>query len=516
VPSSPSGPSNQREEPANLRLDSWKEIASYLGRGERTVKRWECDRALPVYRLPGGGRGSVYAFTSELDEWLLSAKAIIRKLDEDANEPVVIQGKAESGDPVVVSPEGEARLASMNLTASSAVGGTHGGGWRISAYLLLPAGLALAAILIALFRIAGAPAFAFPRVQPNISSPSDAEKQIAHELYLRGRFEWSKRTPDSLNRALDDFTQALVQDPDNALTYAGLADTYNLLREYSVMPDNEAYSRAIAASKRAIELDDSLAEAHRSLAYAEVWGNWDFQDGKKEFRRTIELNPRDPLSHLWFANAFAGPGWYPLCLKEIDRAQELNPASPSILADKGAMLFVSGQRKEGIELLKQVERTAPEFLSPHRYLAEDYMAMRDYPDFLLESETMAKLNRDPVLQATNTAARDGYRRDGERGLLNALYAAKKKFHDQGMISGTNLARICVRLGKKEEALQLLREDYLKHRAEFISIRADLVLADLRGEPEFQELIGHLHLPAPEAADVDVTVQDSQQYAMAAR
>jgi hypothetical protein len=120
VPSSPSGPSNQREEPANLRLDSWKEIASYLGRGERTVKRWECDRALPVYRLPGGGRGSVYAFTSELDEWLLSAKAIIRKLDEDANEPVVIQGKAESGDPVVVSPEGEARQSAEPMGGAGA------------------------------------------------------------------------------------------------------------------------------------------------------------------------------------------------------------------------------------------------------------------------------------------------------------------------------------------------------------------------------------------------------------
>jgi hypothetical protein len=101
---------------------------------------------------------------------------------------------------------------------------------------------------------------------------SESERPLAHQLYLQGRFEWNKRTPENLNQALDDFTQALIHDPEDAQTYAGLADTYDLLREYSTMPENEAYNRALTASRKTVELDGSLAEAHRSLGFAEVWG----------------------------------------------------------------------------------------------------------------------------------------------------------------------------------------------------------------------------------------------------
>jgi tetratricopeptide (TPR) repeat protein len=505
VPSAPSGPSRPQEEAENLRLDSWKEIAVYLGKGERTAKRWESERSLPVHRLPGGGRGSVLAFTAELDAWLISAKTEKLDLDDEANGAIEAGREAEAGEPAFSLSQDEAQLAPESRAASSAARKAHGSAWHIPVFILLPAGLALAAVFLVHLRIAGAPT---PSQQPARPASSEVEKRLAHELYLKGRFEWSQRTPESLNRALDDFTQALVHDPGNAQNYVGLADTYNLLREYSLMPPNEAYSRAIAASKKAVELDDSLAEAHRALAFDEVFGNWDFKTGEKEFRRAIELNPRDPLAHLWFANAFAAPGWYKFCLHEIDRAQELNPASPSILADKGAMLFSSGHREQGIELLKQVERSSPEFLSPHRYLANFYLALRDYPNFLLESEKEAELKGDLVLKVTNFAAWEGYRQDGERGLLKYLYRAQKKFYDQGELSGTVMARTCVLLGKKEEAMQLLREDYQKHKEMFLLIRTDQILADLKNEPEFEELIRDLHLPAPEtAADTDSAAGD---------
>ena len=327
-------------------------------------------------------------------------------------------------------------------------------------------------------------------------APSAPNKQLAHELYLRGRFEWNRRTADSLNRALDYFTQAVVHDPGNAEAYVGLADTYNLLREYTLMPEDEAYDRAIAAAKKAIELDDSLAEAHRSLAFDEIWGSWDFEAGKREFQRAIELNPRDPIAHLWFANAFASPDWYPICLREIDRAQELDPSSQAILADKGLMLFHAGRTKQGLELVKQVELTDPEFLSPHRYLAAMYMNLRDYPDFLMESEKAAEISHDEVLKGTTAAARKGFQRDGESGLFHDLYLAQKKFHQEGKLAATYLAITCAQAGRKKEALQLLREDYDKHRAVFLMFRQHPDLLTLKDEPEYQELWSKVRPPAP--------------------
>jgi len=488
-----SGVSGSQDAVQNLRLDSWKEIAVYLCKGERTVKRWESERSLPVHRLPGGGRGSVYAYTAELDAWLISAKEEILELDDDKNGQVPIPTKDENVESTDYQPPGEAQVVSSNRTASSAAKSARGLSWHIPVYLVLSASLLMAILLLVHYRVTAA-----LRAKPANSSSTNAEKQLAHELYLKGRFEWNQRTPDSLTRALDDFTQALVHDPEDAKNYVGLADTYNLLREYALMPENEAYQRAIAASKKAIEIDGSLAEAHRALAFDEVFGNWDYVDGEKEFRRAIQLNPRDPLAHLWFANAFSGPGRYPFCLREIDRAQELNPASPSILADKGALLFASGNLKEGLELLRQVERTSPEFYSPHRYLARAYMVLRDYPDYLLESDKAAELNGDLVLKVTNAAAREGFRREGENGLFNYLYRAQKKFHDQGKLSGTELAVTCVRLGKKEEALQLLREDYQQHRGRFLLILTDQILAQLKDEPEYQKLMRDLRSPAPES------------------
>jgi tetratricopeptide (TPR) repeat protein len=495
MPFDPSIPLNPQNEVSSRRLDSWKEIAAYLGRGERTAKRWESERALPVHRLPGGGRGSVYAYTAELDEWLNSAPDEVPETADEAGNSEEWSEEAETPASTVQLSEPEAAPASA-IPASSGSSGWTG---RMLVYSLIFTGLAAAAVLLVYQHKAIAHAFSTSHSLPARPVPSDAERQIAHELYLRGRYEWEKRTPESLNRALDDFTQSLVHDPDNAQTYVGMADTYLLLREFSLMPEDEAYSRAIAASRKAIELDDSLAEAHRSLAFAEYWGSWDFPSAEKDFRRAIELNQRDPLAHLWFANAFAGPGWYSFCLREMDRAQELDPSSAAILADKGGMLLLAGQTAKGMDLLKQVEQTDPGFLSPHRYLADFYMNSRDWPDYLLESEKTAQLRNDLDLKATISAAREGFDKAGERGLLRALYDAQKKLYGQGKLSGVFLAKTCVLMGMKAEAIEYLREDYKYHREEFIILRSDPILATLGNEPGFQELIRNMHFPAPETA-----------------
>lgn len=477
-----------------LRLDSWKEIATYLGRGERTVKRWEQDRGLPIHRLPGGGHACVYAYAGELDEWLKSSATREQEANNQAarvseQAGVAIDGPpAEKGPTLVVMPSPGLSTWRRKLKP-----------WQLLGFS--------AALVVAVVGIAGLYARFRPFTvrdwaqKPSVRSGpysirvSDTEKALAHDFYLKGRYEWNQRTPESLNRALDNFTQCLVHDPSNAQAYVGLADTYLLLREYTTMPEAEAYSRAIAAARKAIELDDSLSEAHRALAFSLINGDWDFINGEKEFRRAIELNPSDSVAHLWYANALAVRADYRNSLEQIDRAQELDPSSHAILADKGNLLFKAGREKQGIELLKQVERSDPEFRSPHQYLMQISFLIGDYPTYLAEGEKEADARNDAVLRDILAAARAGYAKRGHAGLLDALYLKQKTYYSEGKLWGTALAKTSIKLGKKQEALQLLEEEYARHSPVFLWCLSEPDLLTLKNEPKYVDLVQRIALPS---------------------
>ena len=501
MPSPSTYRSNAESASLGTRLGSWKEIAAYLGKVERTVKRWDVDRGLPIHRVPGGGRASVYAYTHELDEWVKSIKtqgseAALVATREDA-------ARGQSSGTAVGAADGPA-MANSRVAETSIPRSVLRRNWLLTFRGLLLAGVVCTAVYFAGNQATGqrlsqAVHGLFPSIhaesEPRASiAVSDSEKSQARGLYLKGRYEWNQRTPDSLNRALDYFTQAILHDPGYAQAYVGMADTYDLLREYSTMPDSEAYARATAAASKAVELDGSLAEAHRALAFAEWWGKWDFEDGEKEFRRAIELNPRDPIARKWFANVLAVQGRFSEGLEENDKAQELDPTSHSILADRGLMLFNAGKKGEGVALLKEVERSAPEFLSPHYYLMIISLELREYPSYLEEGKKTAETENDPVLNDIIASARAGYERDGERGLLNDLYARQKVYYQAGKLSGSVLAKTCILMGKKQEALQLLEEAYNRHESNVLSCVSQPDLLTLRDEPKYKALMKKINFP----------------------
>ena len=377
MPSShPDLPETRDRADAAPRLVGWKEIAAHLGKTERTVKRWGKSRGLPIRRVPGIAKTSVYAYPAELDQWLESSSTF-----EPDSEP-----DTEEQPPIAVAPITAVETAPA--PANSPVGAHHRpwsakrkGAAALAAVVVFAVALDATARLTVGVSAAGVAHRFLAHRSRSVERPtlavSDSEKAQANDFYLRGRYEWNQRTPESLNRALDLFTQAIVHDPSDARAYAGLADTYNLLREYTAAKDDDAFSRAIAAARKAVALDDSLPEAHRALAYAEMYGTWDFGDADKEFRRAIALNPNDSQARLWYANALSELGRFPEALDQMDKAQLLDPSSRSILADKGLMLYNAGRTQEGLGLLKEVEKTAPDFRSPHVYLMRIELNLRD-------------------------------------------------------------------------------------------------------------------------------------------
>ncbi len=317
----------------------------------------------------------------------------------------------------------------------------------------------------------------------------------AEQFYLKGRFYWEKRTPDALNRALDYFTQAIVHDPNYAAAYVGLADCYNLLREYTMMPASEAYPRALAAAQRAVELDDQSSEAHASLAFALFWGNWDAAAAEREFRRAIELNPSNAIAHHWYATYLSTVGRHPESLLEIERAQTLDPASKAILADKGNLLCAAGRCDEGVSLLRQMEGTEPDFISPHRYLKEVYFREENYAGYLKEWKLEATLVKDnPALRLVD-AAEKGYAERGARGMLQNIRALETRLYQDGSLSPYALAQTDALLGNSQEALQFLKLAYDRHDELVVQVKGDSAFNSLHNEPAYQDLVKRVGLPA---------------------
>jgi DNA-binding winged helix-turn-helix (wHTH) protein/tetratricopeptide (TPR) repeat protein len=331
-----------------------------------------------------------------------------------------------------------------------------------------------------------------------ISRPPDSAQHAAYaeaqQFYLEGRFYWEKRTPDGLNKAVDSFTQAIVHDPNYAPAYVGLADCYNLMREYTLMPASEAYPRALAAAKKAVELDDQSSEAHASLAFALFWGKWDAPGAEREFRRAIDLNPENPVAHHWNATFLSAEGRHVQALAEIDRAQTLDPASKSIVADKGDLLWLAGHRDEGIALLKHLEATEPDFISSHRYLKMVYFASEDYPSYLEEWKKEATLMQDAASLKIVDAAQRGFTAGGVQGMLRNVLMLQKKLYARGLQSPYTLAETDSLLGNKKEALQYLKIAYEKHDESAVGLGTDSAFSNLRGDPAYTELSARVGLP----------------------
>ena len=308
----------------------------------------------------------------------------------------------------------------------------------------------------------------------------------AHELYLKGRYIWNRRTGENLKKALTFFQQAAEKDPNYALAYTGIADSCALIPVYGAGAPQDYYPRAKAAAQKALELDDTLGEAHTSLANV-LFRYLALAQSAKEFERSIDLNPNYPTAHQWYGRlTLLATGHFDRAMAESKRAVELDPISPIGRTDVGTVYMVTRRYDEAIAQLRSTLETDPDFYWAHRQLGLALELKGAPGDAIVEYQRASELNDDPRVLAFVGHAEASMGRETEaRAILDQLANAAKTRY----VSGYSFAVIHLALGERDQALDWLEKDAREQTSfEIPFIKVDPYLDPLRGDPRFEALV----------------------------
>ena len=341
-------------------------------------------------------------------------------------------------------------------------------------------------------RIAGSMSIGLSGEQRKRMARQQTEDATAYQLYLRGRYFWNKRTKEGLQRSISYYDQAVAQDPKYALAYAGLADSYGLLGSYGVESASQSDPRAKAAAVKALQLDDSLAEAHSSLGMIYFFDEWNWPLAEREFQRAIVLNPNYSIAHTWYGLNLAALGRFDEALIQVRRAQALDPLSLIVDTDVGRILYLSRKYDQAIEAYHKVLDLDPNFGRAHTRLGMAYAAERKYGPAGEEFQEALRLSGpDPYLYGLlgYTRAMSG-NRETARQLLREL---RERSHRE-YVPPFSMALICIGLGDRPAALDWLEKGYQDHSTLMVYAKTDPLMDPLRSEPRFTALLQRMKLP----------------------
>jgi TolB-like protein/DNA-binding winged helix-turn-helix (wHTH) protein/Flp pilus assembly protein TadD len=332
-------------------------------------------------------------------------------------------------------------------------------------------------------------------VTPQEQAKLKAAKTVdpdAYEAYLKGRYFWNKRTADGLEKAVDYFNQAIAKDPAYAAAYSGLADTYALLGDwqYAVMTPKEALPKAKAAALKALERDDSLSEAHTSLAFCLDGFDWDFQAGDREFRRAIELNPGYATAHHWYAWHLILLGRNSEAIAEMKKAVSLDPLSLIINADLAELLVIAHLPDESIQQSRKTIEMDPDFALAHNQLGQAYLEKHMPEEAITELQRAVQLSGDSPTCTANLAR--AYAAAGKRQEATSLLNDLRIRSADGYSHATEIAMVLVSLGDKEHAMTWLNQAYEERFNPGVLLRTGF--DPLRSNPRFQDLLRRIGLP----------------------
>src|SRR5437773_834340 len=575
------GPNN-REEPsgslASDRLDSWKEIAAYLKRDERTVRRWEEREGLPVHRHQHKSRAAIFAYKSELGAWwdngrkrlegqepaaaarrrawflwpaaatatilvfvggmyarnwlrgrsaLAHVESIavlpLANLSQDAAQDYLADGLTEDlttdlgklsvfrviSRTSTIQYKGTKKSIpeiARELHVDAVVEGAvlrSGDKVRITAQLIdaaadrhvwaetydrdlrdvlaLQADVAHAIAVQIRGKLSSSP-------PPHGASPLNPE---AYELYLKGRYSRDEGTEDGLKLAFEYFRQALERDSQYAPAYAGLADSYAHLPFYSETRPEEAFPKAKAAATKALQLDQTLAEAHASMAYVETYYDWNWPGAEAEFRRALELDPNYAEAHHADSRFLASLGRVEEARAELKRAQELDPLSLLVQANSGVISYFGRQYDQAIQELRQINRLDPKFSEPYWGLGLCYEQMGVYEEAVTQLQKAIDLSgrgANGIASLGHAYGLAGRRGEALKILLELEERAKKSY-----VSSYQIALVYLGLHRNDEALKQLENAYQEHSTLLTYLKMDPRVDPLRSDPRFEDLLRRIEL-----------------------
>jgi TolB-like protein/DNA-binding winged helix-turn-helix (wHTH) protein/Tfp pilus assembly protein PilF len=329
-----------------------------------------------------------------------------------------------------------------------------------------------------------------PQEQARLASARSVNPE-AYQLYLKGRYYAGRATKEGLEKGVQYFNQAIASDPSYALAYDGLADDYWIADEWTLSP-RDAMPKAKEAAKKALELDDTLAEAHGSLAMVNAFYDWDWAAAESEFKRSIELKPNYGLAHEYY-------GWYLVSIgranegiTESERSVELDPVSPEANSVLGYVLWVAHRYGEAIEQMRKTTDLDPNYWFAYEVLGLAYERQGQFPEAIAELQKAVRLAgtiAEPTAGLARVYAVSGNRAEAQK-LLDSLQERSKETY----VSPYLIAMICTRLGERDQALAWLERAYQARSLFMIQLKLDPSFDSLHSDPRFQDILRRMKFP----------------------
>jgi len=316
---------------------------------------------------------------------------------------------------------------------------------------------------------------------------------VMYEAYLKGRFHWNKRTNESLQQAVTFYQSAIERDPTYAPAHAALADCYNLLGTVQIgaASPRDMRPRARAAAIRAIQADESLAEAHATLAYVSHY-DWDWQMADREFRRAIELNPNLALAHTWYANYLVSRGRLEEALAEVRRAEQLDPFSLVVVTNVGWTLAYNRRWEEAIAAYRRALALDPTYVQARRRLASALMQTSRFDDAAAEVRQVLEMTRRSAAGLALLA--DLYAITGRQSDARAVLEELLTLARSGYVSPTSLYEVYFRLGDRDNAFAWLDVALKERSNSTVYLVVDDFTDDVRNDPRYRHAIEMVGLP----------------------